>query len=170
MTARKHFLKTWPLAFAAVRAGAKPFEVRWNDRDFLVGDLLELAEFDPVKGVFSGETEVRRVTFVLSGPDAEQFGVMPGYVVMGMETLPLDVAFTADALTLTPAQLNAWHAEHSRNAILRADNYRRVAEQTGRLPNCTVAVGRHRACEAHARLEAGFHAQAALIVAGGRDA
>ncbi len=40
-----HELKTWPESFRAVRAGAKTHEVRKNDRDFRVGDVLVLWEW-----------------------------------------------------------------------------------------------------------------------------
>jgi len=38
----KHFLKTWAEYFEAVKSGNKTFEVRVNDRDFKVGDILVL--------------------------------------------------------------------------------------------------------------------------------
>jgi len=44
-----HDLKTWPLYFAAVSSGKKTFEIRKNDRDFKVGDILILKEFIPCK-------------------------------------------------------------------------------------------------------------------------
>ena len=43
----RHELKTWPQYFAAVRSGKKRFEIRRNDREFAVGDVLVLREFDP---------------------------------------------------------------------------------------------------------------------------
>ncbi len=43
-----HPLKTWPGPFQAVWDGVKLFEYRVNDRDFKVGDMLALMEYDPV--------------------------------------------------------------------------------------------------------------------------
>ena len=43
----RHQLKTWPEYFKAVAAGTKTFEVRENDRNFKVGDVLELREWIP---------------------------------------------------------------------------------------------------------------------------
>lgn len=42
-----HNLKTWPEYFRAVRNREKTFELRFNDRDFKVGDVLLLQEFNP---------------------------------------------------------------------------------------------------------------------------
>lgn len=43
----KHELKCWPEYFHALVLGAKPFEVRKNDRDFKRGDTLVIQEFFP---------------------------------------------------------------------------------------------------------------------------
>ena len=44
---RTHELKTWPVAFEAVWAGIKTFEIRVNDRFYQRGDHVVLLEFDP---------------------------------------------------------------------------------------------------------------------------
>lgn len=80
-----HQLKTWPEYFEAVSRGEKPFEVRKFDRPFAVGDVLELQEFVPgVDGGFTGREFDARVTYLLSGG---QFGVEPGYCVLGLAPL-----------------------------------------------------------------------------------
>lgn len=76
-----HDLKCWPEYFAAVRDGIKPFEVRKNDRNFAVGDVLVLWEFDPTLNIHTGQYFRRRVTYVLLGG---QFGVESGYAVLGL--------------------------------------------------------------------------------------
>lgn len=90
---RTHELKTWPSFFAAVRDGSKTFEVRRNDRDFVVGDVLRLCEWDPcadrvacsvlVRGVgdYTGLTHEMRVTYVLRGGE---FGIEAGFCVLGI--------------------------------------------------------------------------------------
>lgn len=77
-----HVLKTWPEYFQAVRDGRKRFEVRKSDRDFSVGDLLVLVEWDPQTGQTTNETERRHVTYLLPGG---QFGIEAGFVVLGIE-------------------------------------------------------------------------------------
>jgi len=42
-----HNLKTWPSYFNEVLSGEKTFEIRRNDRQFQVGDLLILEEYIP---------------------------------------------------------------------------------------------------------------------------
>jgi hypothetical protein len=47
MRARLHELRCTPAYFDETWDGAKPFEVRWNDRGYQSGDTVELQEYDP---------------------------------------------------------------------------------------------------------------------------
>ena len=60
-----HELKTIPYYYQAVWKGVKTFEARKNDRDFRVGDLLHLREWDATKKEYTGAELARRVTFIL---------------------------------------------------------------------------------------------------------
>jgi len=60
---KTHRLKIWPEHFAAVRAKLKLAELRYNDRGFCVGDLLQLQEFDPSVG-FTGWEITKRVIHI----------------------------------------------------------------------------------------------------------
>jgi hypothetical protein len=77
---RKHELKTWPEFFVPVLDGRKTFEIRKNDRDFQVGDCLELYEWHPKVEAYTGRATVRYVSYITA------FGQYPGYVVMGLST------------------------------------------------------------------------------------
>lgn len=80
-----HALKSWPDFFEAVRTGRKTFEVRLNDRDFRVGDRLQLNEFDPETEQYSGRAYAVDVVYLLDGnDDVIPRGIMPDYVVMGI--------------------------------------------------------------------------------------
>jgi len=85
-----HHLKTDPDVFKATQCGLKTFEVRKNDRDFCVGDTLELYETvkshdemiegDPVE--FTGNVIRVLVTYVLGG-----YGLKKGWVIMGIQRI-----------------------------------------------------------------------------------
>ena len=87
---RTHELKTWPSFFAGIWDESKTFEVRRNDRDFMVGDLLILAEWNPhyhvahdaaVQVGLTGRECRRVVTYVLRGGE---FGIEVGFCVLGL--------------------------------------------------------------------------------------
>lgn len=91
MTERTHELKTWPSVFEAVWDGRKTFEFRRNDRDFAVGDILRLREWDPAihnaagsldewaqSKAYGRELNVR-VTYIAHGG---QFGIPEHFCVM----------------------------------------------------------------------------------------
>lgn len=75
-----HRLKTHAPYFTDVVTERKNFEVRKNDRDFEVGDILVLEEWFPC--FYTGSFAVRRVTYILPGG---AFGIEEGTVVMGIE-------------------------------------------------------------------------------------
>jgi hypothetical protein len=89
-----HELKTWPEYFDAVRDGRKTFEIRRNDRDFKVGDVLLLQEYDLPTNQYSGYDVSRRITYITDYAQAD------GIVVMGIEPVdatraePMDEAGT----------------------------------------------------------------------------
>lgn len=82
---KRHSLKVWPVFFDKLADGSKTFETRYADRDYDIGDELELCEFNPMLAEFSGRPAVlRRVTYILRGP---AFGVERGWCVMALQPL-----------------------------------------------------------------------------------
>lgn len=77
-----HDLKVLPELFNSIEDGTKPFEVRKNDRNFRVGDYLCLREWVDI--AYTGRYVYVEVIFILQGG---QFGIEPGYVVMGISRL-----------------------------------------------------------------------------------
>lgn len=75
-----HRLKTLPMFYNAVLIGEKTFEVRFNDRDYRVGDVLILREWTGLN--YTGENIVVRVSYILSDP---AFGTQPGWSVLGFK-------------------------------------------------------------------------------------
>lgn len=78
MTIKTHKLKIEPEYFQAIIDGSKPFEIRKNDRNYQVGDVLILREYDEKQRRYSGEQITRVVTYIT---DYQQ---RAGYVVMGL--------------------------------------------------------------------------------------
>ena len=77
-----HDLKCDTEYFQAVKYGKKPFEVRNNDRDFHVGDYINLREYDRVKQWYTGEVILKiKITYVLKDYPA----LVDGFVVLGLE-------------------------------------------------------------------------------------
>ncbi len=86
MSAKVHVLKTWRSYFEAVVEGRKRFELRQNDRDFGVGDVLRLVEWIP-DGTHSRTTT--RVFHVLVTYLAQGVFGLPGDLCV-MSIAPLD--------------------------------------------------------------------------------
>ena len=80
----EHTLKVWPAYWDAIASGVKSFEVRRDDRGFQRGDVLRLRPFNPQYHCFTEPYSgiKKRITYILTGG---QFGIEPGYVVMGLE-------------------------------------------------------------------------------------
>lgn len=78
-----HILKTLPEFYLKVCSGEKTFEVRYNDRNYQVGDELFLREWDGFG--YTGESSSWLVTYILT--HEAHAGVAPGHVVMGIKRL-----------------------------------------------------------------------------------
>jgi hypothetical protein len=74
-----HEIKCHPAYFEALLTGAKPFEVRFNDRQYTTLDRLYVREFSP-EG-YTGRAATFDITFILR----DFPGLQPGYVVLGLK-------------------------------------------------------------------------------------
>jgi hypothetical protein len=62
-----HHVKSWPALFEATRRGEKKHELRrTTDRDYRVGDILTLQEYDPETTKYTGRELSVRITYVTS--------------------------------------------------------------------------------------------------------
>jgi hypothetical protein len=91
-----HELKTWPEYFQAVKAGTKTFEIRKNDCDYKVSDILLLREWKPMgyskvspdfmTGEYTGDALKVKITYIL--PYEPHFGI-PGHLsIMSFAPFP----------------------------------------------------------------------------------
>ena len=83
-----HDLKCWPVYFQSTVEGAKKFEDRQNDRNYHVGDLLWLREWEPKTQAYTGRTLMVRVDYIL--PDDPQIPVF-GKAIMSITKVTLEV-------------------------------------------------------------------------------
>lgn len=80
-----HELRTWPAPFTAILDGSKHHEVRKNDRNFKVGDILWLREWDPdskADDQYTGRDLWAKVTYI-TVPGT--WGMPPDICVMSIE-------------------------------------------------------------------------------------
>ena len=82
-----HELKTHTKYFQAVCYGGKNFEVRKNDRNYKVKDLLHLKNYCPIKKEYGFGYVIAEVEYILQGGN---FGIEEGFVVMGLKILTKD--------------------------------------------------------------------------------
>ncbi len=78
-----HRLKTDAECFIAILQGIKRFEFRKNDRDFKVGDILYLVEWNKEMQAETGDCIYMQVQFIIHGPD---YGIPEGYCIMSLKT------------------------------------------------------------------------------------
>jgi len=86
---RTHELKSWPNLFSAIIDNAKRHELRRNDdRNFEVGDLIQLREFEPDAERFTGRSQLVRITYITSAdyPCALSQGALAeGHCILSIE-------------------------------------------------------------------------------------
>lgn len=80
MPKQHHYLKTVNPYFRAIESGNKTFEVRFNDRNYQVGDVLHLQEFSQPND-YSGRVIDAEVTYLLDDPAF----CKDGYVILGIK-------------------------------------------------------------------------------------
>ena len=83
-----HELKTWHDYFEMMWRGDKTFELRRNDRDYKVGDLLLLREYDEKAGAYMPRSMLMHVTCVVK--DVPAFGLQDGFCIMSVVEISRD--------------------------------------------------------------------------------
>lgn len=74
-----HELKILPEYYEEVKAGNKNFELRKNDRDYMVHDTIRLRAWD---GRYLDKAPLdRTIKYMLT--NCPEYGLMDGYVILG---------------------------------------------------------------------------------------
>ena len=77
-----HELKILPKYFKDVVFGYKNFELRKNDRNYLIGDTIILKEWDGEK--YTGLECKRFISYILHGTG--EYGLQDGYCILGLKS------------------------------------------------------------------------------------
>lgn len=80
-----HELKIVPEYFRAVKGGKKKFEIRKNDRNFKVGEYIDLREYSGDKG-YTGNRLCLKIVYIIESDWFPQ-GLKDGYCVLGIEVI-----------------------------------------------------------------------------------
>lgn len=78
-----HKLKILPKYFEAVVDGSKTFEIRRNDRDYKVGDILILQEWSDTTFDYTGKQIEKRISYIFDGRG--EYGLAKGYVILALK-------------------------------------------------------------------------------------
>ena len=72
----------------------KKFEIRKNDRDFSVGDILLLLEYNSCQQEYTGDGYFTEINYILSDSQYLQ----PGFIVLGLAPMVIDPKDNEDIL------------------------------------------------------------------------
>ncbi len=73
-----HQIKIQTKYLDEVLAGRKQFEIRYNDRDYRVGDIVTMTEFDPEKEIKKPRSFIGEIKYLTD------FAQKPGWVVFSL--------------------------------------------------------------------------------------
>lgn len=90
---RTHEVTTSVEHFKAIEAGIKCFDIRKNDRDYQVDDILLIQAHDGA--ALTGETISRQINYMTDDDQRK------GYIVMGLKTIPYSFK---DYIALNPKE------------------------------------------------------------------
>lgn len=75
-----HELKILPQYYEKVLNGEKRFEIRKDDRNFKIGDIIRLCEYDGKE--FTGRDSLYNITYKLNGGE---YGLEKGYCILSIK-------------------------------------------------------------------------------------
>ena len=81
MSRQHHYIKIAPEYYRAIEKGEKTFEVRFNDRNYQVYDILHLQEW--LNGDYTKREIQAEITYLLDSPDY----CKDGFVIMSIKVI-----------------------------------------------------------------------------------
>lgn len=87
-----HELKILPKWFDDVASEKKNFEIRRADRDFKVGDILVLKEYE--RGRYTGREIKRIIQYIYKGDGT--YGVSEEFWILGLKTSGLNITMNGN--------------------------------------------------------------------------
>jgi hypothetical protein len=78
---KKHELKVWMNYYEDIAEGKKNFELRFNDRNFQVGDVLRLREYNEKENYYTDREITKTISYILSDTT---FGLKDNWIVIGL--------------------------------------------------------------------------------------
>lgn len=85
-----HRVKSWSHFFDAIQNGSKKHDLREDDRNFKVGDIVVLERYDNIKGEYTGETLNTKITYITSRATPCAFSSVVldrNFVILSLEIL-----------------------------------------------------------------------------------
>lgn len=88
-----HVLKSWIGLFEPIFNGEKTHELRVMDRDYQVGDICLLREYDPIKMEYTGRDCKVEITYITSSKHGEcavsQIGLHPATGILSIRKVDI---------------------------------------------------------------------------------
>jgi uncharacterized protein YjbK len=81
---KHHYIKIWQEYVSDITNRKKTFEIRFNDRDYQVGDILIMAEYNRFMKSFTGYIIQCEVKYIFNNTD---FGLKEGFVAMSINVI-----------------------------------------------------------------------------------
>jgi hypothetical protein len=86
----RHEVKSWLHFYEAIKAGKKMHDLRKDDRNYKVGDIVVLKEYDNICGFYTGEQIEAEITYITNRtvPCAFSSAVLEsGYCILSLKVI-----------------------------------------------------------------------------------
>ena len=83
-----HSVKSWIKLFIPMLEGKKTHDLRVNDRNYQVGDILDLQEYDEKKQEYTGRSQKVEITYITSAENPcalSDVGLAENYVILSIK-------------------------------------------------------------------------------------